>query len=184
MTADVGLDEAMRRCTACPDLVAHRTQVVVGDLPPRARLLVLGEAPGADEDRTGRPFVGRSGTLLDALLSEAGVERRHVAVLNTIKCRPPGNRVPTRLETANCRPWTQGQLDLLDPAVTVTLGLSATRWMLTTSTLSAVRGKAHDVNGRTVLPTYHPAAALRGGPNGEPMRLLREDLARAVELSA
>lgn len=178
------LDDAMRACVACPELAATRTSVVVGDTPPRARLLVLGEAPGADEDRLGRPFVGRSGKLLDALLSEAGVERRHVAVLNTIKCRPPGNRVPTRAETERCRHWTEGQLNLLDPAVTVTLGLSATRWLLATATLSAVRGKAHHVGGRTVLPTYHPAAALRGGPQGEPMRLLRQDLAMAVDLSA
>lgn len=178
----MNLDDGMRACTACPELVTHRSTVVVGDLPPRARLVILGEAPGADEDRTGRPFVGRSGKLLDALLSEAGVERRHVAVLNTIKCRPPGNRVPTRTETANCRPWTQGQLEVIDARITVTLGLSATRWMLAAATLSAVRGTVHDVDGRRVLPTYHPSAALRGGPAGEPMRLLREDLARAVEL--
>lgn len=180
----MNLDDGMRACTACAELVANRTTVVVGDLPPRARLLIMGEAPGADEDRLGRPFVGRSGKLLDALLSEAGIERRHVAVLNTIKCRPPENRVPTRTETANCRPWTQGQLDLLEPRITVTLGLSATRWMLAAATLSAVRGRVHDVGGKNVLPTYHPAAALRGGPAGEPMRLLREDLAKAVELSS
>ncbi|MCU1588056.1 MAG: phage polymerase-related protein [Frankiales bacterium] len=180
----MSLDDRMRACMACAELVLNRTTVVVGDLPPRARLLILGEAPGADEDRMGRPFVGRSGKLLDALLSEAGIERRHVAVLNTIKCRPPGNRVPTRTETAHCRPWTQGQLDLLEPRITVTLGLSATRWMLAAATLSAVRGRVHDVNGRKVLPTYHPAAALRSGPAGEPMQLLREDLARAVELCA
>jgi uracil-DNA glycosylase family 4 len=178
------LEEGMRGCTACPELVATRTTVVVGDTPPRARLLVLGEAPGADEDRTGRPFVGRSGQLLDALLGEAGIERRHVAVLNTIKCRPPGNRVPTALETSNCRHWTQAQLALLHPAITVTLGLSATRWVLPAPTLSAVRGWVHEVDGRKVLPTYHPSAALRGGPNGEPMRLLRQDLALAVELIA
>jgi len=174
----------MRACTACPELVATRTTVVVGDTPARARLLVLGEAPGADEDLSGRPFVGRSGALLDGLLAEVGLARQHVAVLNTIKCRPPGNRVPTRQETANCRPWTEQQLLLQDPRLVVTLGLSATRWMLPTPTLSAVRGRVHVVGGRQVLPTYHPAAALRGGPGGEPMRLLREDLQRAAELSA
>lgn len=177
------LDARIRACTRCPELVATRRSVVVGDTPPGATILLLGEAPGAEEDRTGRPFVGRSGALLDELLAEAGVERGEVAVLNTIKCRPPGNRLPTREETANCRPWTRAQLDLLHPRITVTLGLSATRWLLKTATLSAVRGLVHEVDGRTVLPTYHPAAALRGGSKGEPIRLLRQDLARALELS-
>lgn len=177
------LAEQIRRCTACPELVAERSQVVVGTVPDGARLLVLGEAPGAQEDASGLPFVGRSGQLLDRLLAEAGLPRRHVAVLNTVKCRPPGNRVPTRQESANCWGWTQAQLALADPALVVTLGLSAAAWFLgRRSTLSAVRGRVHDVGGRAVLPTYHPAAALRGGPKGEPMRLLAQDLRTAVEL--
>lgn len=169
-----------RTCTACPELATTRTQVVVGQLPPGARLLVMGEAPGASEDESGRPFVGRSGQLLDALLGEVGLPREHVAVLNTVKCRPPGNRLPTRVESAACRPWATRQLELAAPAVVVALGLSATRWFLGPTTLSAVRGRLHDVQGVCVLPTYHPAAALRGGPRGEPRRLLREDLALAV----
>lgn len=180
----MSLDLAIRECTLCDELVATRTTVVVGDTPPEARLLLLGEAPGAEEDRVGRPFVGRSGVLLDALLAEVGLDRKQVAVLNTIKCRPPGNRLPSRQETANCRPWTQAQLEQQQPAIIVSLGLSATRWLMKTATLSAVRGKVHEVDGRRVLPTYHPAAALRGGPNGEPRRLLREDLRTAAELSA
>ena len=86
-----------RSCTACPELAATRTQVVVGDVPAGARLLVMGEAPGATEDQTGHPFVGRSGQLLDELLAEVGLDRAAVAVLNTAKCRPPGNRPPTRV---------------------------------------------------------------------------------------
>lgn len=178
------LADQIRSCTACPELVASRQSVVVGDAPAGARLLVLGEAPGALEDTTGRPFVGRSGQLLDTLLAEAGLPREQVSVLNTIKCRPPGNRVPTRTETANCRPWTTRQLDLLHPSLVVTLGLSASRWMLGPVTLAAVRGRVVEVAGLQVLPTYHPAAALRGGPAGEPMRLLRADLAEAVRLVA
>jgi len=174
------LAAAARTCTACPELAATRTQVVVGQLPPGARLLVMGEAPGATEDETGRPFVGRSGQLLDALLAEAGLPRQHVAVLNTVKCRPPGNRLPTRSESASCRPWATRQLVLAAPAVVVALGLSATRWFLGPTTLRAVRGRLHDVQGVRVLPTYHPAAALRGGPQGEPRRLLRADLGLAV----
>ena len=173
----------VRQCTACPSLVAERTQVVVGTAAQGARLLVVGEAPGAKEDASGLPFVGRSGQLLDRLLGEAGVPREQVAVLNTVKCRPPGNRLPTRQESANCRGWTERQLEILDPALVLTLGLSAATWFLGRVTLSAVRGQVHEVDGRRVLPTYHPAAALRGGPRGDPLRLLREDLARAVGLA-
>lgn len=169
-----------RTCTACPELAATRTQVVPGVVPAGARLLLLGEAPGATEDAVGRPFVGRSGQLLDALLAEVGVARAQVAVLNTVQCRPPGNRPPTRAESATCRPWAERQLELAAPAVVVSLGLSATRWFLGPTSLAAVRGRLHEIGGYRVLPTYHPSAALRGGPAGEPRRLLAADLALAV----
>jgi DNA polymerase len=171
-------------CTACPALVASRSRVVVGDAPPGARLLLMGEAPGATEDATGRPLVGRSGQLLDRLLGEVGVDRAEVAVLNTAKCRPPENRPPTAVETGRCRGWTDRQLALLSPAVVVPLGLSATRWFLGSTTLTAVRGRVHEVAGRRVLPTYHPSAALRWGPGGQPEQLLRADLASAAALAA
>ena len=171
---------AARGCTACPELAATRRQVVPGAVPAGARLLVLGEAPGAQEDERGLPFVGRSGQLLDALLAEVGVDRADVGVLNTVKCRPPGNRPPTRPESATCRGWTERQLELAAPAVVVALGLSAARWFLGPVTLSAVRGRLHEVAGTRVLPTYHPSAALRFGPQGEPRRLLRDDLALAA----
>ena len=177
------LAAAARTCTACPELVATRTQVVPGVVPPGARLLLMGEAPGAQEDQSGLPFVGRSGQLLDELLAEIGARRSDVAVLNTIKCRPPGNRPPTRAESRTCRPWTERQLTLAAPRVVVALGLSATRWFLGPTPLAPVRGRLHDVGGVRVLPTYHPSAALRFGPAGEPRRLLRDDLALAVEES-
>lgn len=174
------LAAAARTCTACPELAATRTHVVPGVVPPGARLLVMGEAPGAQEDETGLPFVGRSGQLLDALLAEVGVDRADVGVLNTAKCRPPGNRPPTRAESATCRGWTARQVELAAPSVVVALGLSAARWWLGPTSLAAVRGRLHDVGGVRVLPTYHPSAALRFGPNGEPRRLLRDDLALAA----
>jgi len=177
------LGETARSCTACPELAAARRQVVVGSTPPDARLLLLGEAPGAQEDATGLPFVGRSGQLLDQLLIEAGGRREDVAVLNTLKCRPPGNRPPRPAESARCRGWTQRQLELAAPRVVVALGLSATRWFLGPTPLGPVRGRVHDVGGLAVLPTYHPSAALRCGPGGEPRRLLRDDLALAVRLA-
>jgi len=185
-TASPDLDavaHAARTCTACPELAATRTLVVPGAVPTGARLVVLGEAPGAQEDEQGLPFVGRSGQLLDRLLAEVGGDRAEVGVLNTVKCRPPGNRPPTRAETATCRGWTERQLALAAPAVVVALGLSATRWFLESVGLAAVRGRLHDVGGLRVLPTYHPSAALRFGPRGEPLRLLRDDLALAVRAS-
>lgn len=178
------LGDLARSCTACPELVAARRQVVVGSTPPGARLLLLGEAPGAQEDESGLPFVGRSGQLLDQLLHEAGGRREDVAVLNTLKCRPPGNRPPKPAESARCRGWTERQLELAAPRVVVALGLSATRWFLGPTPLGPVRGRVHDVGGLRVLPTYHPSAAIRFGPNGEPRRLLRDDLAMALSLAA
>jgi DNA polymerase len=178
------LAAAVATCTACPELVAARSRVVVGTAPPAARLLLLGEAPGATEDETGVPFVGRSGRLLDQLLADVGLDRAGVAVLNTVKCRPPGNRPPTRTETAACRGWTEQQLALIGPRLVVPLGLSATRWFLGPTTLTAVRGRVQSARGYDVLPTFHPSAALRSGPAGEPIRLLRADLAQAAALVA
>ena len=181
------LAQAVRSCTACPELAATRHQVVVGDVPPTwssARLLVVGEAPGAQEDQSGRPFVGRSGQLLDRLLAEAGLPREQVAVLNTVKCRPPDNRPPQPVESQRCRGWTQRQLELTAPRLVLALGLTSTKWFLGPTTLTDARGRVHEVDGRSVLPTYHPSAVLRAGPGSEPDRLLREDLALAVSLLA
>jgi uracil-DNA glycosylase len=169
-----------RACRACPELVATRTQVVVGDVPERGRPLfaLVGEAPGATEDETGRPFVGRSGALLDQLLAEAGLDRSQGAVLNVVKCRPPGNRTPKQVEVARCSGWLRRQLELLDPPVVVALGLSAAKWFLGRRTvLAEVRGRPHEVDGRIVFATYHPSAAIRFGPNGAPRAGLAADLA-------
>ncbi len=170
-------------CTACP-LAAGRHRVVVGSGPVPARLLLVGEAPGAQEDAAGRPFVGRAGRLLDRLLGEVGLDRGTVAVTNVVKCRPPGNRAPTRAEAATCRDWLDAQLTALDPRIVVSLGGTATAAFLGHGLrLADVRGRPHDVDGRAVLPTYHPSAALRFGPAGEPMALLRADLALAARLA-
>ncbi len=177
------LSAAVRDCTACSELAASRSTVVIGEAPAGARLALVGEAPGASEDAAGRPFVGRAGGLLERVLGEVGLRRDEVVLLNVLKCRPPANRPPRPLEAANCRPWLQGQLNLVAPAVTVALGLSATRWFLgRTTTLGAVRGQAHTVAGGVVVPTYHPSAALRFGPAGAPLAALRSDLAYAVSL--
>jgi DNA polymerase len=140
--------------------------------------VLVGEAPGATEDETGRPFVGRSGALLDLLLAEAGLDRADGAVLNVVKCRPPGNRTPRRAEVARCSGWLRRQLDLLAPPVVVALGLSSAKWFLGPRTvLAEVRGRPHKVDGRAVWATYHPSAAIRFGPNGAPRAALAADLA-------
>jgi uracil-DNA glycosylase len=167
-----------RGCVACPELAAARRHVVVGDVPVgRPRLALVGEAPGAQEDETGRPFVGRSGALLDQLLAEAGLDRGEAAVLNVVKCRPPGNRTPKAPEVARCSGWLHRQLELLDPPAIVALGLSAAKFFLGPRTvLGAVRGRPHSIDGRDVWATYHPSAAIRFGPNGAPRAALLADL--------
>ena len=173
------LAAAATPCVACPELAATRQHVVVGDPPAsgRARFALIGEAPGANEDDTGRPFVGRSGQLLDLLLREAGLDRAEAAVLNIVKCRPPGNRTPKTPEVARCSGWLRRQLELLDPPVVVALGLSSAKWFLGPKTvLAEARGRPHDVGGRAVWATYHPSAAIRFGPNGAPRAGLLADL--------
>jgi DNA polymerase len=173
------LADVARACVACPELAAARQHVVVGDLPAsgRPRFVLVGEAPGATEDETGRPFVGRSGALLDQLLAEAGLARSEAAVLNIVKCRPPANRTPKAPEVARCSGWLRRQLELLDPPVVVALGLSSAKWFLGPRTvLGAVRGRPHDWEGRAVWATYHPSAAIRFGPNGAPRAGLLADL--------
>jgi uracil-DNA glycosylase family 4 len=165
-------------CTRCP-LAEGRTQVVFGMGNPHADLVFVGEAPGAEEDRQGLPFVGRSGQLLDRLmLEEIGITRRDCYIANCLRCRPPANRDPRPDEVAACRPWLDQTIELVDPRVIVTLGNFASKLLLATDVgVTKLRGKEYDVDGRTLIPTYHPAAVLRGG--GEAMAQMRADLVRA-----
>ena len=175
-----------RSCVACPELAAARQHVVVGDVPVSGRPLVafVGEAPGATEDETGRPFVGRSGALLDQLMAEAGLDRAECAVLNVVKCRPPGNRTPKAQEVARCSGWLHRQVELLDPPAIVALGLSAAKWFLGPRTVLARAREdgAHPWNGRDLYVTYHPSAAIRFGPNGAPRAALAADLRQVAYL--
>ncbi|GIH12178.1 uracil-DNA glycosylase [Rugosimonospora africana] len=166
-------------CRACAELAATRQKVVTGDPGPGApaRLVFVGEAPGAQEDAAGRPFVGKAGQLLDQLLTDSGMARAEVGVVNVVKCRPPGNRRPTADEVARCRPYLERQLDLLRPRLIVALGLTAVAWFLgRRTTLAAARSVVHEVGAYRVIATYHPSAAIRFGPAGAPMAALREDL--------
>jgi DNA polymerase len=177
--ADLGaLANEASTCPRC-DLASTRTQVVFGDGDPRADLLLVGEGPGADEDRLGVPFVGRSGQLLTRLVEEeVGLGRDRCYTTNIVKCRPPGNRDPKPHEAAACAPWLEGQLELIAPKVVVTFGNVATRRLLgTREGITALRGRTHPWRGVTLVPTFHPAAALRGGP--ATVEAMREDLGRA-----
>jgi DNA polymerase len=169
-------------CVRCP-LSAGRTTVVFGEGSPTADLLVLGEGPGREEDLQGRPFVGRSGQLLDRLLiEEVGLDRSAAYIANVVKCRPPGNRDPLPDEIDACRPWLETQLDLIRPTVILTLGNFATRWLLGSSEgIRRLRGRVYPAGrgAAVIVPTYHPAAALRGG--GEVLAEMRADFVRAKE---
>lgn len=155
-------------------------------------MLLVGEAPGAQEDASGRPFVGRAGQALDGALADAGLPRSEVAVLNLLKCRPPGNRRPLPAETANCRGWLDRQIALINPAVIVALGLTAVDGLWDDAgqtpkaklVLREVRGRVLTSGGRRLIATYHPSGALRHGPNGAPMQALRDDLGLARELAS
>jgi uracil-DNA glycosylase len=170
-------------CTKCP-LAETRTNVVFGSGNADAELMFVGEAPGAEEDRQGLPFVGRAGTLLTELLEGIGMSREQVWITNVLRCRPPGNRDPQPLEIESCQPYTHRQVVLIEPRVIATLGNFATK-LLTGSRvgISRVRGtpQIREIAGRSVflMPLFHPAAALR---TPALVDVLREDFAKVHEL--
>jgi DNA polymerase len=156
--------DALRRralaCTNCP-LHRGRTNVVFGEGPCPARLVFIGEGPGADEDRTGRPFVGKAGQLLDKIIAAMGFKREEIYIANVVKCRPPENRTPLPDEIAACWPFLEEQLALLEPGAIVTLGSPAARTLLKTSSdMKQLRGQWQLYRGIRVMPTYHPAFVL------------------------
>jgi DNA polymerase len=151
-------------CTMCR-LAQTRTQVVFGVGRSDSELMFVGEAPGRNEDIEGVPFVGRAGQLLDQLLGEVGIPRETVYIANVIKCRPPNNRDPQPDEIDACKGYLRQQIRLIRPRVVVTLGNFATKLLLNTTTgITRLRGRAYPWwLGATLIPTFHPAAALRGG---------------------
>jgi DNA polymerase len=154
-------EQAVVDCTKC-ELHASRTQVVFGVGDKDADLLIIGEAPGRDEDLRGEPFVGRAGQLLNAMLAAIGFKREQVYIANILKCRPPGNRDPQPEEAAACNPWLQQQIELIQPAVILALGRVAAHNLLNTEqSLAALRSKQHSYAGIPLLVSYHPAYLLR-----------------------
>ena len=157
--------EALRtelaECTRC-GLCEQRQTVVFGEGNPNARVVFVGEGPGAQEDRSGRPFVGRAGELLTKMIEALGWTRDDVYICNIVKCRPPGNRDPKLDEIATCRPFLDRQLAILQPAVIVTLGKPASSTLLGRNVaITRTRGIWQEWNGVPVMPTYHPAFLLR-----------------------
>ena len=155
------LREEIGDCTRCPLAYAGRRTIVFGDGAPNARLMFIGEGPGADEDASGIPFVGRAGQLLNNMIQAMGLRREEVYIANIVKCRPPGNRVPEPVEANTCDPFLLRQIDV-QPKVIVALGATAAMYLLgMKQPLSALRGNWHECRGAKLAVTYHPAFLLR-----------------------
>ncbi len=185
MNAVVELKELAERAAVCTDcrLSENRLNVVFGDGDPAADLMFVGEGPGRHEDEQGLPFVGPSGRLLEELLGEIGLTRPQAYIGNVVKCRPPNNRDPRPDEIDACKGYLRRQLELIQPRVVVTLGNFASRLLLRTETgITRLRGRAYEWWGRHLVPTYHPAAALRGRPRV--LDEMRADFALIAELLA
>jgi DNA polymerase len=184
LAADLGWDELRAAVAACQrcELHATRTQTVFGVGNPAARWMFIGEAPGAEEDRQGEPFVGRAGQLLTSMLRALGLRREDVFIANVLKCRPPGNRDPRPAEAASCRGYLERQVALVNPTLVVAVGRIAAQNLLATETpIAKLRGKVHSfgAQGWPLLVTYHPAYLLRSP--GE-KRKAWQDLLQARQL--
>jgi DNA polymerase len=154
-----------RACTKCAELARCRTQVVVGVGNPRAELMFIGEAPGADEDEQGEPFVGRAGQLLTKIIEAMGFRREEVYIANVLKCRPPQNRTPWPEEIANCLPFLLEQIAAVHPKVIVALGATAVRALLDVQLgITKMRGNWYSFRDIPIMPTFHPAYLLRNPP--------------------
>lgn len=156
------LADDVAACRLCQELASTRKQTVFGVGNPNARLLFFGEAPGADEDRQGEPFVGKAGQLLTKIIEACTLKREDVYIMNVLKCRPPGNRNPAPLEAENCRPFFERQLAIIQPECICCLGSIAASTLLdTTIPVGRLRGKFHEYGASKVVVTYHPAYLLR-----------------------
>ena len=178
-------------CMDCPlgqpeSETFHR---VPGEGPEDARVMIVGEAPGAEEERTGRPFVGRSGNLLTEILTAAGLKREEIFITSVCKCRPPQNRTPKRAEMAACLPWLTAQIDVIRPEVVLTVGNVGTQTLLNTKTgINALRGRFHQLTlgerTMTLRPLFHPAYLLRNPRRvpGSPWEMMLNDLIEVRQL--
>jgi uracil-DNA glycosylase len=158
----LAIKEEIGDCTRCPLAYAGRRTIVFGDGDPNARLMFVGEGPGADEDTSGIPFVGKAGQLLNNMIQAMGLKREDVYIANIVKCRPPANRVPEPVEANTCDQFLLQQIDVVQPQVVVALGATAAMYLLgVKQSLSALRGRWHSCRGAKLAVTYHPAFLLR-----------------------
>ncbi|MBI4352880.1 MAG: uracil-DNA glycosylase [Candidatus Omnitrophica bacterium] len=172
------LEEEFKGCTLC-GLCRTRTQVVFGEGNPNARLMFVGEAPGFDEDRQGRPFVGAAGQLLTKIIEAMKLKREEVYIANCLKCRPPGNRSPLPSEIAACKPILMKQVEVIRPKVICALGKFAAQTLLQTEEpISRLRGRFFEINGMKIMPTFHPAYLLR---NPQDKKLVWEDMKKVMQ---
>ncbi len=154
--------EEIGDCTRCPLAYAGRRTIVFGDGDPNARLMFVGEGPGADEDASGLPFVGKAGQLLNNMIGAMGLKREEVYIANIVKCRPPANRVPEPVEANTCSQFLLRQMDVVQPEVVVALGATAAAYLLgVRQSLTSLRGRWHGCRGAKLAVTYHPAFLLR-----------------------
>jgi DNA polymerase len=183
------LADRVKPCTRCGELAATRTQTVFGVGMIRPELCLIGEAPGADEDRLGEPFVGRAGQLLDKILQACGLRREEVYICNILKCRPPGNRTPLPNEAANCREYLDAQLALVQPRFLCALGACAAQNLLgTTVSIGRLRGQFHRYKDIPVLCTFHPSYLLRSPDKKrdawEDFKMLMREMGRTIPQSS
>jgi DNA polymerase len=158
----LAIQQEIGDCTRCPLAYAGRHKIVFGDGSPTARLMFIGEGPGADEDAQGLPFVGKAGQLLNNMIAAMGLARAEVYIANIVKCRPPGNRVPEPVEATTCSQFLLRQIDVVRPEAIVALGSTAATYLLgVRRSLSALRGHWHTCRGAKLAVTYHPAFLLR-----------------------
>jgi len=183
----VAINERVCACTKCPNLANSRTQTVFGVGNPDADLMFVGEAPGADEDARGEPFVGKAGQLLTRIIKAMGFAREEVYIANILKCRPDtpgsayGNRPPTPREMQTCRPYLMEQIDIIQPRVIVALGAVAVEGLLgTRAPMRELRGRWNSFNGTPLMVTYHPAYLLRNQSPSE-KRKVWEDMMQVLE---
>ena len=174
------LEAAVRSCTLCP-LSAGRTNAVPGEGSYDAPLMFVGEGPGADEDRLGRPFVGRAGQLLTKIIAAMQFTREEVYITNIVKCRPPENRTPFRSEAEACQPYLLTQIRTIAPRVIVSLGKTATDFFVpSTAGMSDLRGTFQDFGGIKVMPTFHPSYVMRNEGDPRIKRLVWEDMKQVM----
>jgi DNA polymerase len=177
-TAWEKLRSSFSTCQRCP-LYSDRKNVVFGDGAVNTGLMFIGEAPGAEEDEQGIPFVGRAGQLLSKIIEASGMDRKEIFITNVVKCRPPENRVPAIEEMLACEDLLKAQIALMNPSIIVCLGATPTRWLLkTTENISKIRGKWFEWKGIMVMPMFHPSFLLRNQSNkkGSPKDLTWADI--------